>query len=212
VFPTIIESTMIHPGRVLSFPKSSYNLSVAMGLNPDSMSNPFPPDQVFPSFLTEQVTGPQFQLGGSRYIGFSPGIAHFDVANSLTDPVRGVAGMIAPMIRVPQEILSGGTWGTGSRIKSVPDYIDQNLPGVNYLANVTGISPTGSVGSLLAGKGLQPAQGTTPNKSGVTNKDLTDKVISGFNWLTGMGAVDMSRPNYISYAQLEKRNSAGGGG
>lgn len=212
VLPTIVTTTVTKPGRVLAFPKASYNLAVAMGIHPDSMSDPFPPDQMFPSFLTDQATGPQLQLPDGRYLGFSPGIAHFDVANSLTNPLRGIAGMVTPVIRVPAELIGNSQWGTGSQIRSVPDYIDQNLPGVNYLANISGVSPTGTVADLLQGKfGLHPQQGTTPNLKGVTNKDLVDKAISGFNWATGLGALDMSKPNYISYAQIEKRNAATGG-
>jgi hypothetical protein len=212
VLPTIVTTTVTKPGRVLAFPKASYNLSVAMGIHPDSMSDPFPDDQMFPSFLTDQATGPQFRLPDGRYLGFSPGIAHFDVANSLTNPLRGVAGMVTPIIRVPAELIGNSQWGTGTQIRSVPDYIDQNLPGVGYVANISGVSPTGTVTDLLQGKfGIHPQQGTTPNLKGVTNKDLTDRAISGFNWTTGLGALDMSKPNYISYAQIEKRNAATGG-
>ena len=51
----------------------------------------------------------------------------------------------------------------GSRIKDPSDYIDQSIPFVNYLSNLSGISLTGSVGSLPTGGGLD-AQASAANK------------------------------------------------
>lgn len=203
--PAIVESTVAHPGRVNIFPKASYNLAVALGVDPYSLSDPFPEDQLFPSFLTDQALGPIANIGGS-YFGLNPGIAHVDVANTLSDPVRGVAGMVSPLLRVPAELLAGGQWGTGARINDTSDYVDSSIPGVNYLSNITGQSVTGSLAGLLSGQGLDPQY-----QQAAGNKGPQDQALSALNWLTGLGLQDMSKPNYINYAEIEQRNRAAEG-
>lgn len=201
--PALIEATALHPGRFMVFPKASYNLAYSMGINPFSVYDPFPDDQMFPSFLTEDATGPQFNIGGN-YFGMNPGIASLDVGNQLAGgPLRGVAGMTSPLFRVPLELMSGGSWGTGARIKDPSDYVDASIPGVNYLSNVTGVSPTGSVASFLQGKGLDQQYQVDAG-----NKGPADQATSLMNWMTGLGFQNMSKPNYINYAEIEKRNQA----
>jgi hypothetical protein len=90
VLPAIMESSLRHPNRVMWYPKASYNLAVANGVDPQSFANPFPDDQLFPSFLTDQILGPQFQTEDGTYIGMNPGIAHLDVFNTFSgDPSSG---------------------------------------------------------------------------------------------------------------------------
>lgn len=209
--PAVIESTMINPARVMAFPKASYNLAVGMGVNPASVTDPFPQDQLFPSFLTDQVLGPQFGNASSGYWGINPGIASIDVPNQflandpnpITSIVRGVASSVTPIIRMPFEMMSGAAWGTGAQIKDPSDYLDASIPGLNYLANVSGYSPTGSVVSSLTGQGLDKQYQQSKG-----NKGLSDQAASAFNWFTGLGLNNMSRPNYINYAEIEKRNAA----
>ena len=205
VLPGALESALTHPGRLAIFPKASYNLAVSLGINPDSMSDPFPEDQLFPSFITESALGPQFKIGES-YIRVNPGIAHLDILETFgADPVRGVAGMVNPLFRAPAELLSGGSWSTGGRISDVSDYLDQSVPGLNYVANLSGVSPTGSIGSLVSGQGLDPQAQIAKG-----NKTDFDKALTLANWITGAGIQNLSRPNYINYAEIERRNEAGG--
>jgi hypothetical protein len=207
--PAIVEASALKPSRITVFPKASMNLAIAMGVNPDSLANPFPEDQLFPSFLTDQVFGPQFGNARDGYFGFSPGIAGVDVANQFLAgkpgeaTLRGLAGSTSPLFRIPAELLSGGSWGTGARINDASDYIDSTLPGVNYISNISGYSVTGSIVGGITGQGmdeqLQVARG---------NKTDTDKMLSMLNWLTGASVQNQSRPNYINYAEIEKRNAA----
>jgi len=203
--PAIVEGALVHPGRTIVFPKGSYNLAVAMGLNPDTLADPFPDDQLFPSFLTEQTFGPQFEIGGN-YVGVNPGFAATDVSNMLlADPIRGVAGSVSPILRIIPELVTGGSMATGSQIKDTSDYLDASIPGLNYLSNVTGTSATGSAVSLLTTGKLDPqAQVAAGNKGGF------DQGLSALNWLSGLNIQNMSRPNYINYAEIEKRNREGG--
>lgn len=211
IIPALVESMVMHPGRLSTFNKASYNWAVANGLDPESLSDPFPDDQLFPSFITESAFGPQFTaaegfLGasGGEYIRMNPGIAHLDFLDTLgADPLRGIAGMTSPLVRVPAELLSGGSWQTGVLIKDWSDYVDSSIPGINYIANISGVSPTGSVESLLQGQGLDPQRQVAAG-----NKTDFDKALSVANWITGLGVQNLSRPNYINYAEIERRNAA----
>lgn len=204
VLPFAMESLLRNPGRVAVFPKASYELAVANGVNPDSLIDPFPEGQLFPSFLTEGVYGPQFVGPDGQYVNVNPGIAHIDVFREIgADPVRGVLGMTSPIIRMPAELASGGTWGSGSRINDTSDYLDQNIPIINYLSNVTGVSLTGSVPSVLSGQGLDPQLQVERGNKGGYEQGLT-----ALNWLLGMNAQNWSRPNFVNYAEIEKRNRA----
>tara|TARA_R110002020_G_scaffold404912_1_gene614988 strand:+ start:26668 stop:31866 length:5199 start_codon:yes stop_codon:yes gene_type:complete len=210
IIPALVESAVRHPGRLSVFNKASYNWAVASGLDPESLSDPFPDDQLFPSFITNSALGPQFTANmlfpgaDQQYIRTNPGIAHLDVMDTFgRDPLRGIAGMVSPLIRVPAELLSGGSWSTGRPIRDWSDYLDQSIPGINYVANVSGVSPTGSVESVLGGQGLDQqakvAQGT---------KTDFDKMLSVANWVTGLGFQNLSRDDIINSAEFEKRDAA----
>lgn len=208
MMPALVESAVMHPGRLTMFNKASYNVAVAAGIDPESLTDPFPDDQMFPSFLKEGALGPQLSIGGNYY-RVNPGVAHLDVMSTFgNDPFRGLLGMTSPLLRVPAEIASGGSWGTGGQIKDTSDYLDQSLPFVNYFANITGISPTGSIGSLASGNGLDMQAGFQEKADGSTNKGDNDRLLSALNWVSGLGIQNLSRPNYQNYAEIELRNEA----
>jgi hypothetical protein len=199
--PALVEVAFTAPGRVTSLNKASYNLAIATGVNPDSLYDPFPEDQLFPSFLTDKVQGPQFKVG-QNYYSISPGFISWDLPNTfLSDPLHGAIGSTSPLIRMPIELLTGTSLGTGAKIRNMSDYVDSNIPGVNYLASISGYSPTGSIVSMMQGMGLDPMyQVAAGNRTG------TSAALSAVNWLTGLGIAEYSRPNYINYAEIEKRN------
>lgn len=201
--PFAMESAARNPGRLSVLPKASYALAESMGINPNSLSDPFPEDQLFPSFVTNGAFGPQFQIDGN-YVNINPGSPQYDMLNQLfsPDPVQGILGMTSPLLRVPAELATGSKVG-GIPINDYSDYVDQNIPIVNYLANVTGHSITGSAASVLQGKGLDPQlQVERGNKTGF------DQSMSVVSWLSGLNAQNWSRPNFINYAEIEKRNRA----
>jgi len=200
-FQAVMETSMMNPGRVMAFPKASYNIAVAAGINPYSLYDPFPTDQMFPSFLQDEMQGPQFEVGGSYY-GVRPGIATFDVLNQVRsgNPIDAIISNLNPAFKIPLELLTGVRIDTGSRIRDYSDYIDASIPGVNYGANVSSYSVTGSLVSLLTGGGFDRQL-----QYELGNKETNDQLISALNWLTGIGLVDYSRPTYIRYAQNEFR-------
>jgi hypothetical protein len=197
----LAEATAANPARVTAFSKVSYNLAIAAGINPHSMYYPYPDDQLFPSFFVEEVQGPQFKADG-RYYGFSPGLAPWDVPNMLTgSPTEISMGSLNPVFRLPLELLTGSNLGTGSKIRDYSDQIDSSIPGVNYFSNISTYSVTGSIASLLSGQGLDKQL-----QYELGNKGPTDQLISLFNWTTGAGLRDYSRPSYIRFAQQELRD------
>lgn len=201
--PLIIEATVAHPGRVTAFPKAQFNIAVGMGLNPDTLADPFPEDQLFPEYLTDGMSGPQFEFNG-KYYGINPGFAASDVLGDFVgaDPGRTIMGSVSPLIRAPFELSTGAQVGTGAQINDTSDYVDSNVPILGPLSRISGHSVSGSVGSLLQGQGLdQQYQVWKGNKEG-------NEAVPLLNWLTGAGITPMSQPNQINYAEIQKRNAA----
>ena len=192
----LLESAMINPARTLTtIPKASYNAAIAAGIDPYSLYDPFPEDQMFPSFLTEDMTGPQFEMDG-RYIAVNPGFANIDVfSDTFADPVSGVVQMTNPIVRVPLEMLAGARFGTQAPIRDVSDFIDSSIPGINYISNITGRSVTGGF--------------EEQSRIASGDKQAFDQWLSAFNWAFGIGVRNYSRPSYINFAEIEARNEAG---
>jgi hypothetical protein len=201
----VSETLLMNPGRVTMFNKAYYNIAIAAGIEPDSMFDPFPDDQLFPSFLQDQMEGPLFEADG-RYFGLRPGIATFDVMNQFAsgNPIDTVLDNANPMFKIPIELLTGTRLGTQSRIRDYSDYLDSSTPGFNYVANVSGQSVTGSFYSLLTGGGFDPQY-----QFEIGNKDSRDQIISAVNWLLGIGLTDYSRPSYIRFAEQERQREQG---
>jgi hypothetical protein len=190
----LTESAIMHPARTwLAIPKASYNVAIAAGLDPTSLGDPFPQDQLFPSYLRDDMMGPQFEIGG-RYISINPGFASADLFNELlANPIEGVVGMANPAVRIPLELLAGSRLGSQAPIRDLSDYIDSSIPGVNYASNITGRS--------LSTLGLQQQ---AKIESGA--KTSFDQYLSAVNWVSGLGIRNYSRPDFINYAEFEERN------
>lgn len=204
--PLILEAYLTHPARVQAIPKASYNLAVAMGVNPDSLSDPFPQDQMFPSYMTSQVLGPQFNIGG-KYYGINPGFSSVDEPNQYLSGnlLQSILGQVSPLIKDPFELATGSQVGTGGKINDMSDYIDAQLPVVAPISRLTGDSVTGSLASILQGKGLDPQYQIAKG-----NKDQgTSQLVALTNYLTGAGLQGMSQKNQINQAELQKRNASG---
>lgn len=191
----LVEASIMNPGRTLTvIPKASFNLAIAMGIDPHSMYYPFPEDQMFPSFLTEEMIGPQFEID-NRYVSVNPGFAVLDIYNQfLANPVEGVLQATNPFARVPIEIMAGARLGSRAPIRDLSDYIDSSIPGVNYISNISGRSVTG---------GFEPQRQVETG-----SKTLFDQGLSAFNWLSGLGVRNYSRSSYINFAEIEARNAA----
>ena len=203
--PLIAEAMLMNPARVNAIPKASYAVATAMGVHPDSLSDPFPQDQMFPSYLSNQLTGPVAKVEG-KYYGINPGFAANDTLNTWVgdNPLRSLLGSVAPMVKAPFELAAGGNVGTGGKINDTSDYIDSQVPIIAPISRISGISVTGSLLSMIQGQGLDPQYQIRKG-----NKDQGQStMIALTNWLSGMGISPMSQPNQINYAEIEKRNAA----
>jgi hypothetical protein len=204
ILPGAIEASVKNPGRFMVAPKASYNLAVAMGLDPESLSNPFPEDQMFPSFILEDALGPQFQIDGN-YIRSNPGIATLDLAGTFSGGlVEGLISSASPFYKLPFEINSQSQLSTGAPINDMSDYIDRQIPNISPLSNITGVSPSGTLANLFQGR----LEADPQYQVSRGNKTDQDRLLSLINYLTGLGTQNLSQPNLINYAEIEKRNQA----
>jgi len=199
--PLVVETTVMKPGKAMIFPKAMYNFAIANGLDPNSLSDPFPQDQLFPNFLSDQLIGPQwkgnlFGIPGfgsqqNRYYGMNPGEPLTDIGSSYlgANPQDAIAGGITPLLKIPIELQTGTNLGTSAGISDWSEYWDQQIPGVGYIGNITGTSPTG---------GFEPKQNI---QKGLDQPGMNQMGIA--NFLSGLGLKDYSKPNYIRRAQFE---------
>lgn len=212
--PLVLESMVMHPGRFMAYPKAMYNFGAAQGIDLESVSDPFPDNQLFPEFLTDQMTGVGFKANDAYYT-FSLGQPQADIfkeffAGTTTGQGgiaglaqgfgQGAVGMLNPGLSAPLEILTGKDMATGAQIHDPLESVEQTIPGVNALSSMSGVSPLGSLETLMQGEGLDPlAQVERGNREQFDPQYLA-------NYLTGMQFTNASRPNYINLAEIEQRN------
>lgn len=198
--PLVLEASLMRPGRVMVMPKAQYNFAISMGIDPESLSNPFPTDQLFPDFLTSEINGPQFEVDG-KYYGLNPGFAVNDVYNQFlqNDGWRGFAGTLNPIARIPIETANDKTLGLGTPIKDTSDYIDSQIPIVSNIASMTNRSVAG-LGSPRANN----VEYVNGRRQVIESFDPNE--LSMLNFLTGLGLRDMSKPNYIKLAEINERD------
>lgn len=196
----VLETAVMAPHRIQLPNKASYNIAVAMGLDPHSMYDPFPVDQRFPSFLTEEQQGPTFEING-KYYGVRPGIASWDVINQFGGGIdEAFFDGLNPAFKLPIELATGTRLGSQSRIRDMSEYIDSSIPGAGYVSNISSYSVTGSLLGLLSGSGLDRQ---FQYESG--NKSAADQALSFGNWLSGLGITPYSRSSYINLAKIEEQ-------
>jgi len=198
----LAEAITMAPGRVNLPTKISYNVGVASGVDPNSAYDPFPQNQQFPSWLTEDIQGPQFYVNG-KYYGVSPGIAQWDILNqfggsdNVFDPLRQVfVDSLNPVFKLPLEVLFDTRLSTKSPINDTSDWVDQSVPNVGYFANWTGYSPSSI---FIDGKFEQQ------DKVARGIKGTEDKIISAINWMLGIGVSNASRVDIQRNAEIERQ-------
>jgi hypothetical protein len=187
------------PGVAIVGNKALYNLAVANGVNPQSIGNPFPIDQQFPSYYLNNVLGPQFKGPMGDLWGFSPYSPFIDVADTLLNnqTLGGVLngqnavnagssllGMTTPLIKMPVDLATGQS--NGIPIKDNAEYIQDNL--------------SGSLGNLISkasGKELyNPTLGRTDsNNSNIHGGDQGANAVHELvNYLSGLKVTNFNGP------------------
>lgn len=194
------EAVAMHPGRVNWPFKVNYAVASATGVDPNSMYDPFPSDQRFPSYMVEDLQGPQWVVNG-KYYGLQPGFAQFDVFNQFAGPgvglgvYEGLTNSLNPGIKLPIELATQSRLATRNPIADVSDYVDSSIPTVSYIANATTYSPSSL---FIDGSFEQNAKYESGDKT-----DLS-RIISLVNWFTGSSVREYSRPDAGRLAKIEE--------
>lgn len=72
--PLIVESMIKNPGKTMVYPKAMYALGQAMGMEPGSLGDPFPTDQLFPDWVKAKGIGPIAMYGAPGLAGQLAGV------------------------------------------------------------------------------------------------------------------------------------------
>lgn len=158
--PGVIESAMLHPGRVMIANKASFNIAQTMGIDAESFANPWPEDAEVPEFMRESAYGANAMFGDQMYL-LNPGFAHQSLASdffgrgteeggnlataTLSGAARAMWDMVTPFIKAPAELMFGTKWSSDTPIRQAGDYIDDQIPLLNYLSKSSGVSFAGTL-------------------------------------------------------------------
>lgn len=226
--PLVGEAAITRPGRVMALPKANYNMAIANGVDPASVSDQFPEDGNYPSYMTTNVLGPNDMFGEGTGFNFgSPVESVFgDVLNGYGNSfTTGRAGgsydnqgkftgfapseLISPLIRGPLEMMTGTRFSSGKPIVDKGEYIDQNIPLVSNLASISGYSPTGTVTNAL-GFGPTNAPTLDPIRAVVRGERAHWLNMNLVNLLTGAGLTQFADPSTERNAMRENRQLQAG--
>lgn len=209
--PVVLETMLTNPGRITSLPKASYAIAQATGMNPNSITDQFPANGQFPSYVKDGITGPLNipgwgQTGTSTY---NLGSMQEGVLGSggLNGSIKSnIIGMLNPLATVPWGVVSGNNPGTGMHISDKSDYIDSSLPIINQISGISGESVTGTIGNLL---GQTPAKGAgggllDPQRSVRMNAKEQWLNQSTLNFLTGLNITNIDTKSNARNAAREK--------
>lgn len=210
--PLVLEGLVMSPGKTLAIPRAMQALAQSNGIDPDSLANPFPSDQLFPSWISDDVFGPIYGNNNDGYWGINPGFPSVDIAQDYGTPMQAMktmVGSLSPPFKQIGEIVHGSSQGkvsvdakTGIPQKDLSDYIDSQIPGINSIAGITKRSPSSlftqkrGVGLGMTPEQKAKAEAKNPTKNGT---DMTALI----NYLTGIGLKDMSKPSYIKQAEMQ---------
>lgn len=214
--PMVMESMFFTPSRAMIYPKAMYAWAESQGIDLHSLGDPFPEDQLFPSFLREGIVGTSYRDAHGNYrmlsLGnptqdlmsqFLPGTPREGIINY--GPARGVAGMLNPIPKGIIELATGQNINTGVPITDYSDYFDSQIPGANWINSLLGISPTSFAGGdTLFGNDFSPVnrQVARGNRPQIDPYRLA-------SFLTGASSLNQSQENYINIAEMEARDRAG---
>jgi hypothetical protein len=175
-----------------------YTLAESNGIDLNGFTDPFPTDQLFPSWLGGNQ-GPQFGNNAEGYLGMRMGVPMMDILDQyFTDPgttFQTVMGATNPAIKVPFELATGST--------------TQGVPVDDKAKYLLGQVPFGNFANTMVGK---PIGGVSPSDEGYDPGGIRDpKALATINLLTGLGLMDMSKPSYIKSGEFDVKYGRQGG-
>ena len=151
---------MMHPGRVMVANKASFNIAQTMGIDAESFANPWPEDADVPEFMRESAYGANALFGDQMY-ALNPGFAHQDLASdffgrgpeeggnfvtaTMSNAARLMWDMTTPFVKAPVELAAGKKLSNDTQIRQAGDYIDDQIPLLNYISKSSGVSFAGTL-------------------------------------------------------------------
>ena len=215
--PVIMNTMLFKPGRVTAYNKATYNSMLAMGMDPESYSEPFTDPSSMPAYMREYASGnwdmPDWMpiVGGSNVVGNigapSDTLADLLSSGESSNPLQTIGSFAAeslnPLISLPGKVFGHSDLG-GEYVADASEQLDSAIPIVNQIGALTGYSPTGTLGNIASGGGsdvpfFDPQRVTAKGeKDFLWNQNL-------LNWLFGMGIQKTDRPSQVATAQKENR-------
>lgn len=189
--PMILLSAVHRPGLALAYPKLQRNVTYANGVDTPDGSY-LPGDQLLPDWIMEQpwmFGGSSLMAGGAGYTAVNgPSTPFNDLIPMLNNPIGDSAQMLTPFARIPAEILSGSSFGTG--IPTGFNGTGDNADKLKYLSK------------QLPGPAQAAFRMFAPEDSAVGNKN---KFSNDFiNWLGAAGIVETGK--YQKSAEFDLRD------
>lgn len=233
--PGVIESAMMHPGRVMVANKASFNIAQTMGIDAESFANPWPEDADVPDFMRESAYGANALFGDQMY-ALNPGFAHQDLASdffgrgpeeggnfvtaTMSNAARLMWDMTTPFIKAPVELAAGKKLSNDTQIRQAGDYIDDQIPLLNYLSKSSGISFAGTLmnpgAALEQGRPIERSEVQRGYQPSIFDEGIGQKQhLSGLNFLLGQSAqvvdtkTQKAQKNAEAKARKAERESQG---
>lgn len=194
-FPIVFNTLATKPARVNLIPKAQYNAAVAMGVDPNTLSDPFPTNSIYPSFIQSRLSGPLVDQLGFNFGTPTEGVLG-DTLNG--SPWRNIAAQVNPIFKTPLEVSTQTNIQSGAPIQDIGETIDQVIPLVNQASTISGYSATGTLGNLFSGlMQLDPQRSVARGeKAHFFNESLT-------NFLSGLGVQTLNKDSYQNIARKE---------
>lgn len=207
--PGVIESAMMHPGRVMVANKASFNIAQTMGIDAESFANPWPEDADVPDFMRESAYGANALFGDQMY-ALNPGFAHQDLASdffgrgpeeggnfvtaTMSNAARLMWDMATPFIKAPVELAAGKKLSNDTQIRQAGDYIDDQIPLLNYISKSSGVSFAGT----LMNPGAALEQGRPIERSEV-QRGYQESIFGG-DGLFGLNIGEKQHRTFLNFA------------
>lgn len=208
--PRIASATLYKPGRAITpYSKAFYNFQVGMGMDPESMQEPFTNEGLLPSYIREYMSG-NFGVGGTSFVANlgTPTETMNDLMSSgeESNPFKTVANFAGESLNPLAGLAT--VFATDSNIagKYEPDkgeVVDKTLPILNQIAAISGYSPTGSVTNLFSGTAGPVLDPQRSVEAGRKEHFLNTSLL---NWITGLGIQPVGTAQQTKFASRENRS------
>lgn len=169
-FPLVMEAMVMKPGKIVAAPKTVEAIQAAVGIEA-TRADPFPADQMFPSWLKEKGIGPIAATNGplgflaamSRqgvdkdtgqpiggYSILNPSnpmidmVSQFAGAGNPRAPLQGVGSALNPLAKIPIELTTDKQLFTDVPVSYDPNrYATEQIPGGGILSRITNMGILG---------------------------------------------------------------------